>query len=90
MELKILLTVFVTVFIAELGDKTQLATLLFAAREGSSLLGVFFAASAALVLSTAMGVAAGGLLAHVLNPKYLAYAAGVAFIVVGVWTIWQA
>lgn len=90
MDIKILATVFATIFLAELGDKTQIATLLFAAREGSNLLGIFVAASAALVATTALGVLAGGLIANYLDPRYLAYVAGSAFILVGVWTIWQA
>ena len=90
MDPKIFLTVFVTVFLAELGDKTQLATLLFATKSPSALLTVFFAAAGALVVTSAIGVAAGALLADYVNPKYLSYAAGVAFIVIGVWTLYSA
>jgi len=90
MEIKLFATVFVTIFLAELGDKTQLATLLFAAREGSSLLIVFVAASAALVATSAVGVLAGGVISNYVDPKLLSYIAGAAFILVGVWTIWQA
>jgi len=90
MDIKLLATVFGTVFLAELGDKTQLATLLFAAREGSSLATVFVAASLALVTATAIGVAAGAIVSAYLDPRYLSYVAGAAFILVGVWTIWQA
>lgn len=90
MDIKLLGTVFATVFIAELGDKTQLATLLFAARQETSLVTVFAAASLALVAASAIGVLAGGLVSGYLNPKYLSWVAGAAFILVGVWTIWQA
>ena len=90
MNLPAFLTVFATIFVAELGDKTQLATLLFAAREGSSLLTVFVAASAALIASSALGVLAGGLAANYVDAKLLSYIAGSAFILVGVWTVWQA
>lgn len=90
MDIKIMLTVFATVFVAELGDKTQLATMLFAARDGSNLAAIFMAASAALVVSTALGVAAGALISNAIDPKYLAYVAGVGFMLVGAWTIWQA
>jgi putative Ca2+/H+ antiporter (TMEM165/GDT1 family) len=90
MNLQLVLTVFTTVFLAELGDKTQLATLLFASREPSQLLRIFIGASAALVLSTAIGVAAGGIVAQYVDTKYLSYAAGIGFILVGVWTLWSA
>ena len=90
MDLRLLATVFGTVFLAELGDKTQLATLLFAAREKSSLVTVFVAASLALVATTAIGVLAGAAISSYVQPKYLSYAAGVGFIVIGAWTIWQA
>lgn len=90
MDMKLIATVFGTIFLAELGDKTQLATLLFAAREGSNLLLIFLAASAALVATSAIGVLAGGFISHYVEPKYLSYIAGIAFILVGVWTIWQA
>jgi putative Ca2+/H+ antiporter (TMEM165/GDT1 family) len=90
MDLKILLTVFATVFVAELGDKTQLATVLFAARDGTNLLGIFLAASAALVVSTAIGVAAGALVSNYLDPRILSYVAGIGFMLIGAFTIWQA
>jgi putative Ca2+/H+ antiporter (TMEM165/GDT1 family) len=90
MDSKVFLTVFGTVFLAELGDKTQLATLLFASRGTVSLWTIFFAASAALVLTSAIGVAAGGLVSQYVNPRYLSYAAGVGFIMIGAWTIYQA
>lgn len=90
MDFKLLLTVFGTVFLAELGDKTQLATLLFASREGASLLVVFIAASLALVATTAIGVLAGAAISSHVSPKYLSYAAGVGFIVIGAWTLWTA
>jgi len=89
MDLKLFATVFGTIFVAELGDKTQLATLLFASRSPENLLMVFIGASAALVLASAIGVLAGGLLAQFLNPKTLTYAAGVGFILIGFWTLWQ-
>jgi putative Ca2+/H+ antiporter (TMEM165/GDT1 family) len=87
MDWKLFATVFGTVFLAELGDKTQLATLLFASRGAAALWTIFFAASAALVLTSAVGVAAGALVSQYVNPKYLSYAAGIGFIAVGVWTL---
>ena len=90
MDWKIFATVFGTVFLAELGDKTQLATVLFASRSAAALWTIFVAASLALVLTSAIGVAAGALVSQYVNARYLSYAAGVGFIVIGAWTIYQA
>ena len=90
MDLKVITTVFGIVFLAELGDKTQLATLLFASKSPGDLLAVFIGASAALILASAIGVVAGGFVAQYISPKLLSYIAGVGFVLIGVWTIWQA
>ena len=90
MDWKVFATVFGTVFLAELGDKTQLATVVFAARSPVSLWTIFAAAATALVLTSAIGVAMGGLVAQYINPKYLSYAAGIGFIVIGAWTLYSA
>jgi putative Ca2+/H+ antiporter (TMEM165/GDT1 family) len=90
MELKALAAIFGTVFLAELGDKTQLATVLFASRSETSSLAVFFAASLALVTSTAIAVVAGSTLASCVNARHLSVVAGVGFIAIGVWTLWSA
>lgn len=90
MDLKVFLTVFAVVFMAELGDKTQIATMLFAADKEVNKWLVFAAAGTALVVATGLGVLAGSLLADTINPKYLAYIAGAGFILIGGWTIYQA
>lgn len=90
MEYKIIITVFTAVFIAELGDKTQLATMLFAADHDASKWAVFTGASLALVLASGIGVVAGGLIAEAVSPKYLNYAAGAGFILIGIWTLMRA
>lgn len=90
MDLKLLATVFGTVFLAELGDKTQLATLLFAARPDTNRLTVFVAASLALVAASALGVLAGAAVSSVVQPRQLSYAAGAGFILIGIWTLWRA
>ena len=87
MDIKVLLTVFVTVFLAELGDKTQLATLLFATDKEVGKWTVFIGASSALVVAAGIGVLAGGLLAQHVSEKLLRYVAGIGFIAVGVWTL---
>ena len=90
MDIKLALTVFGVVFLAELGDKTQLATLLFSAKSPDSLITVFVGASLALILTSAIGVLAGGLVAQYVSPKLLSFVAGAGFILIGAWTIWQA
>ena len=90
MDWKVFLTVFGAVFIAELGDKTQLATMLFAADREVSKLTVFAAASAALVLASAIGVLAGSLLANTVDERLLHYVAGVGFILIGGWILLRA
>lgn len=90
MDWKIFLTVFGAVFIAELGDKTQLATMLFAADKEVNKYTVFVAASAALVVASAIGVLAGSLLSEFINEKYLHYIAGTGFIIIGAFTLYNA
>ncbi len=90
MDIKLAVTVFGVVFLAELGDKTQLATLLFSAKSPDKLITVFLGASLALVMTSAIGVLAGGLVTQYISPRLLSYVAGVGFILIGAWTIWQA
>jgi putative Ca2+/H+ antiporter (TMEM165/GDT1 family) len=78
-----LLGVFAAVFLAELGDKTQLAVLVFAAGGDLSRVGVFLAASAALVVSTGLAVLVGGVAGDLLNTLPLKLIAGIAFIAIG-------
>lgn len=87
MDIKSLLPVFATIFLAEIGDKTQLATLLFAANARHSLWGIFIASSIALVCAAALGVLAGGLVARYVDTRILSVVAGVGFIVIGAWTV---
>ena len=79
--------IFLSVFLAELGDKTQLATMLFAAQPGTTRAGVFAASAAALLLSTAIAVLAGSILSGWITPRHLRTAAGVVFIALGVWML---
>ncbi len=90
MNLRLFATVFATVFLAELGDKTQLATLLFAADSAAPRMTVFLAAALALVATTAIGVLAGGFLSRQISERALAIVAGAGFIVIGVWTLARA
>jgi putative Ca2+/H+ antiporter (TMEM165/GDT1 family) len=85
--MKVLLPIFLSIFLAELGDKTQLATLLFATDQNLSRLSVFIAASAALVLSSLLAVLVGGYLSQLVPPTTLQIIAGVGFIIIGVWML---
>lgn len=82
-----MLIIFSTVFLAELGDKTQLATLLFAGSEKASPWPVFVAAASALVLSTAIAVALGTSAERYLTMVPLKLIAGLGFIAIGIWTV---
>ena len=90
MEYKVLLTVFTAVFIAELGDKTQLATMLFAADKEVSKLTVFLGTSLALIVASGIGVLAGGFVSQYISEKHLHYIAGIGFIAIGIWTLLKA
>ncbi len=82
-----LATIFAAVFLAELGDKTQLATLLFATDGRTRPLLVFLAAALALILSTALAVAVGTYAARLLDAVPLKLVAGLGFIAIGLWSI---
>lgn len=87
MDGKTFCTVFAAIFIAELGDKTQLATLLFAANTGVSKLTVFMGAALALIVASGIGVLAGGFISQYVDETSLRYLAGSGFIVIGLWTL---
>ena len=89
MDWKLLIVVFGSVFIAEMADKTQLVTLLFAADKEVSKLTVFIGSAAALILASGIGVLAGSLLSQVLNVKVMSLVAGVGFIVIGGFTLYH-
>jgi len=82
-------TIFVSVFLAELGDKTQLATALFAGEGDRPKWLVFLASSAALVTSTALATLAGSFLHGLFAGPWLKLAAGAGFIVIGAFVIWE-
>lgn len=86
MDWKLFAATFGSIFIAELGDKTQLATLSFAAG-GQSRLSIFLGSALALVCTSAIAVLAGEALARVVSPLLLKRLAGVAFVVIGAWTL---
>lgn len=86
MDYKIMLTTFAMVFLAELGDKTQLATFCMSA-DCDSNLSVFLGSSGALVLSSLIAVILGAALSKAIPAIYIKFGAGAFFIIVGIWTL---
>ncbi|MFM7228353.1 MAG: TMEM165/GDT1 family protein [Cyanobacteriota bacterium] len=80
----LLISTFVTVFLAELGDKTQIATLLLSAQSGRPWL-VFAGSATALVATSLVGVLAGRWLARWLPPQRLELLAGGLMLILGGW-----
>jgi putative Ca2+/H+ antiporter (TMEM165/GDT1 family) len=83
MDFKLFLSTFGMIFLAELGDKTQLATLSLSA-SSKSRLAVFAGASLALIAASGLGVLLGAAIARVIPAVWIERAAGVAFVILGV------
>jgi Ca2+/H+ antiporter, TMEM165/GDT1 family len=88
-NLQILGSTFLMIFLAELGDKTQISTFAFAA-ESKSPLSVFLGASLALVCTSLLGVVLGGLLGRFVPERIMKFAAAAVFLGFGVWTLVEA
>ena len=86
---QIVSTTFITVFIAELGDKTQLTTLVIAAQSHQPWI-VFAGAAIALVSTSLLGVLAGKWLAKTFSPSLLNTLAGLSFLVLSISLLWDA
>lgn len=84
-----LASIFAVVFLAELGDKTQLATLLFASDRDQNPMMVFLAAAGALVLATGLAVLAGNYGARHLEALPLKLYAGIGFLAIGGWSVFE-
>lgn len=87
MDLKLLFTVFTTVFVAEMADKTQIATFLYASNSVNSRLTVFLGSSLALIVASGLAVFFGAALSQWIDEKVMSKIAGAAFIAVGLWTL---
>jgi putative Ca2+/H+ antiporter (TMEM165/GDT1 family) len=87
-DLRQLLVTCGAVFLAELGDKTQLATFGFAV-ESKARLSVFLGAASALVLTSFLAVVAGGLVGRLIPPGLLQRFSGVLFVALGLWILWS-
>jgi putative Ca2+/H+ antiporter (TMEM165/GDT1 family) len=88
MDWKTTFTTFGAVFLAELGDKTQLATLAFSTT-GQSRWAVFVGSATALVATSAIAVVAGEAVSRAVAPTVLQRVAGVGFVVIGLWVLWS-
>jgi putative Ca2+/H+ antiporter (TMEM165/GDT1 family) len=86
MDLKVLLTTFGMIFLAELGDKTQLATFSFAAQSQSKL-AVFLGSAGALVVTSLMAVLFGAAIGRIIPPNIIKTGAGALFVVLGLWML---
>jgi putative Ca2+/H+ antiporter (TMEM165/GDT1 family) len=87
---KLFFSTFAAIFIAEMGDKTQLATLSLAGSATSARWVVFAASALALVSTSAIAVLAGELVSRYIPPIWLKRAAGVVFLVLGAIYLWGA
>lgn len=84
MDWKVFITTFLTIFIAEIGDKTQFAALAVASQT-KSILSVLMATILALSLAGSIGVLAGSLLSKFIDPEKIKYISGMSFILMGMW-----
>ena len=82
MDLSLLISTFLTVFLAELGDKTQLATVALSGTSDRPL-AVFLGSSSALVLASLLGAMAGGSIASLIPTEWLQLVAAVGFLIIG-------
>ncbi len=80
---------FGSILLAELGDKTQLATMLLSAKSHSPI-ATFVGASLALILTSLLGVLAGQWIAKRISPALLNWLAGSGFVIIGGSILWQA
>jgi putative Ca2+/H+ antiporter (TMEM165/GDT1 family) len=87
MDWKLLLATFGTVFLAELGDKTQLATLSFAASNRGAFWSVFIGSAFALIAASLIAALVGGAFARYLPVRYVSLGAGILFVVIGVFVV---
>ena len=86
MDLKLIATVFLTVIVAEIADKSQFVTLLYASNAQHSKLSVYIGSSLALMFASGVAVLAGVGLSNWFDERIMARVAGIAFILVGLWT----
>ena len=89
MDFKMLLTTFGLIFLAELGDKTQLATFCFSA-DCNSRISVFLGSAGALILSSLIAFLFGAGISRLVPLSYIRIGAGIFFVMVGIWMLYSA
>ena len=82
--LGIFITSFTTIFIAELGDKTQLATLMLSAESGRPII-VFIGSALALISSSIVGVLIGKWISNKISPERFSFFTGLLMTVISIW-----
>ena len=83
MLITLLFTTFFTVFLAEMGDKTQLTTITLSSATNKPL-AVFIGSSVALILATLLGALAGGSIANLIPAFLLKLLSGIVFLIIGI------
>lgn len=78
-----MMTIFSSVFMAELGDKTQMATLCYTVCGDCNKMEVFLASSLALILSTFLAVFVGAAIGDIIPPHFMQMGAGLIFLIMG-------
>jgi len=86
MDIRLAFITFMTIFLAEIGDKTQLAVFAFSLKNESKI-SVFIGASFALVLSSLIAVVAGAYVEEFVSPHYIRLISGILFILIGIWML---
>ena len=84
----LLFSTFVAVFLAEIGDKTQLTTISLSSTTNNPL-AVFIGSSLALILATLLGALAGGSIANLIPPFLLKLLSGIVFLIIGIYLLAQ-
>lgn len=84
---KSLLAVFISIFIAEMGDKTQLAIILFSTDRDINKVAVFISASLAMSVATLIAVLVGSVMGEHISQRILKIVAGIGFVAIGIWVL---
>ena len=86
MDWKIFIASFTTIFIAEIGDKTQIAAFALSS-QSNSIFSVLLGAILALSASTCIGVFLGSTLGYYVSPAIMKWVSGITFILIGIWSL---